>query len=490
MRPAALGQAAGWLPSPAVLLVGLTSFAICLALRHQLLGDGDTFLHVAAGQWLLEHRAIPHSDPFSGGLPGARWVAHEWLAEIILALAHKAGDIQGLVLISAAAFALMQMLMLHSLLRYLPPPHALLFCVVAGALFAVHLLARPHLLAMPFAMLWSMALIEARQQGRVPSLWWVLLMGLWANLHGSFPLGLGFAGLMAVEAGLEAEAERRWRALLSWAGFVLLATLATLVTPHGLDGMAFPFMLSGMSTVTDLIEWQSPDFRAYPILEGTLIGLVGVPLALGLRLPPVRLVLLLGLLHLALTSLRHVELLGIFGPLFAAPALGPQIARLRAALASADDGLVGPVWRPSGWPLLGAVLLLASMMAGAFMGSPMPLTNADSRPIAAIEVARARGLNGPVLNAYNFGSYMIFAGLHPYIDGRMDMYGPDYYSAYRDAIQRPDTHLAALLDQRAIAWTLLAAGTAAAREMDRLPNWQRIHADEVAVIHVRTGDPR
>ena len=56
-----------------------------------LLNDPDTYLHIAAGRWMLAHRALPFADPFSHSMPGASWVPHEWLAEFILGAGFEIG---------------------------------------------------------------------------------------------------------------------------------------------------------------------------------------------------------------------------------------------------------------------------------------------------------------------------------------------------------------------------------------------------------------
>ena len=102
--------------------------------------------------------------------------------------------------------------------------------------------------------------------------------------------------------------------------------------------------------------------------------------------------------------------------------------------------------------------------------------------------AHAAGLNGPVFNAYGFGGYLIFAGIAPSIDGRVDLYGDAYLQEVVDATmgQRPGT-LSELLDRRAIQWTLLQPEMPAVAELDRLLGWRRIYADDHAVVHARIG---
>ncbi len=63
--------------------LGLAAIAIFLfalaAYSPQVLGDGDTWLHITTGQWIISHGAVPRADPFSYSMPGAPWTAHEWL---------------------------------------------------------------------------------------------------------------------------------------------------------------------------------------------------------------------------------------------------------------------------------------------------------------------------------------------------------------------------------------------------------------------------
>ena len=80
--------------APAPLALALAVFALC-AFSPSVLNDGDTFSHIATGQWILEHRAVPHSDPFTFSFAGAPWTAHEWLSEVFLALAYRAGRLRG-----------------------------------------------------------------------------------------------------------------------------------------------------------------------------------------------------------------------------------------------------------------------------------------------------------------------------------------------------------------------------------------------------------
>src|ERR1700761_547495 len=67
---------------------GLAGFALaCFA--PQLFNDGDSWWHLAAGQWMLAHGAVPKSDIFSFTMAGKPWDAQEWLSEILMALVFR-----------------------------------------------------------------------------------------------------------------------------------------------------------------------------------------------------------------------------------------------------------------------------------------------------------------------------------------------------------------------------------------------------------------
>src|SRR5271169_4307679 len=128
--------------------------------------------------------ALPVHDPFSHSFAGATWVLHEWLAEIVLAASYDIAGWGGLVLLTAAAFAVSLALLTRFLLRWAEPFSALIAVTLAATLVEGHLLARPHLLALPLLVLWSGALFAARDIGSAPPFRLLPLMVLWANLHG------------------------------------------------------------------------------------------------------------------------------------------------------------------------------------------------------------------------------------------------------------------------------------------------------------------
>jgi hypothetical protein len=458
-------------------LVAVFLYALMLASGGNLLHDGDTFLHIAAGNWIWTHGGVPRTDPFSFTRHGAPWVAHEWLAELVFSASYRLLGWSGVIALSAGAIALTYYLLARFLARALAAPTMLVGVTASFLLAAPHLLARPHVLTMPLLVVWVAAHERARQEGRAPAPLLLPAMTLWANLHGGFVAGLGLTALYALDA-LASAADRRarGRSLRAWALFGAGALLAALATPFGINGPLFALHLMretyALGTVS---EWHSTDFSRFQPLEIWIVGLLLLDFALRPRLGLFRLALLLGLVHFALAHSRNADLLAL---------IGPMILAAPVALALGSSGAAGAAKPPRRHiDAAGAAIVIAATVLLYF--NPTEPQDGPSTPRAAVAAAIKAGITGPVFNAYDFGGYLIFTGIHPFVDGRIDLYGDRFMAEYMDAVAARDDALPRLLARHRIAWALLAPDMPAAHALDHLPGWQRVYADRDAVVYRR-----
>ena len=123
-----------------------------------------------------------------------------------------------------------------------------------------------------------------------------------------------------------------------------------------------------------------------------------------------------------------------------------------------------------------AVLVLARLVFPATRGDD-PVT-----PMTALAKLPASLRGQPVLNAYDFGGYLIFSGVKVFVDGRTDMYGDAFLDDY-DRMMRDPKALGEALARWHIAWSILPPGPAA-RMMDAMPGWHRAYGDRFAVVDV------
>jgi hypothetical protein len=126
-------------------------------------------------------------------------------------------------------------------------------------------------------------------------------------------------------------------------------------------------------------------------------------------------------------------------------------------------------------------MIVATGLALARDVRPAP-QNTPAAAIAHAGLANA----GPVLNDYSFGGYLIFAGIPTFIDGRGELYGGPFIARYNRDLSLADLpDFLKLLEQYKFGATLLAPDTPAIALLDRLPDWQRVYSDDVAVVHKR-----
>lgn len=453
---------------------GAGVYALCMLLAPQLLNDADSHWHLFIGDHILSGRGFPVVDSHSHTMAGQPWIAKEWLSQVLMAAAFRAGGWTGVAALAAAASGLAFAALTFELSRRLDWRATLLLAGAALVLSLGHLLARPHALAMPLLVIWAAGLFRAAEAGRAPSFWLLPVMALWANLHGSFMLGLALGAPAALEALVRAEAARRPRLLAAWVLFGALAVAAACLHPYGADSILAAFRVLGLGEAQGIIvEWRAHDFSRLSGLEIVLLGGLALALATGFRMPLIRLALLVLLVHMALAHIRHQSVLGLVGALLLAPAIA-----VRRPVHAEARGPVLPA-------LAGALsLVVAASLATAVAGLARP--NEVNIPHAALAAARSAGTSGNVLNGYGFGGWLITQGVPTFVDGRTELYGGPFVARFMRAVDLADAEgFVALLEQHRIGWTLLPAGTPALAVLDRLPGWQRVHADRIAVVHRR-----
>ncbi len=451
-------------------------------LGGELLNDPDTYWHIATGRWVLEHGSVPSSDPFSHTILGADWHAHEWLSGVMLALLHAVWGWKGVVIFTSAMIGLTVGILAWGSSKYLRNFYVIVISLAALVAFSPHILARPHVLVMPVLMLWVVLVTFARSARKAPSFLVALLMIPWANMHGSFPIGLGVAGLLAAEAFFdEQDNAGRFVVVKRWGLFLAVATLASLATPYGIQGFFYPFQLGGMErTLPWITEWQPLNFSKPGVVESWVMCVLAVLLFRGIQLPFFRLLIFLGLLYLTLLHLRMAEYLLFIASMLVVPVIAKQWsdAPCPASSGSSRINVHVKIATICGFAFIGSIAMLAARDV-----APSRLTS----PVAALAAVQKAGLsNKPVLNSYDFGGYLIFEKVPVFFDSRADLYGDAFMDKTFSASNLADAspNLSDLLQEYKIEWTIFGANENAVRILNKEPDWVELYRDDVAVVHV------
>jgi hypothetical protein len=445
--------------------------------------DGDTNWHVAAGRWILAHRVVPSTDPFSFTFAGKPWIAHEWGSEVLMTLAYMAAGWSGVVLFIGVCAGLSYAMIAAELRLWMGPVGQIVGLALSFAILEPFLYARPHIVATPLLVFWARELLAARRAGRAPSLMLAPLMVVWANLHASFIFGLAIIAPFALEALLEGK--DKLRVVYTWGAFGLLALAFSLLTPHGFQGLLFPFMVLGMKVLPSILEWRGANFQDVGQFEVAILITLFLGLWRGVRVPPLRLLLLVALVHMALQHVRQQEVLGALGPLLLAEPFGRALHRERTGTRTDFAGGWKPRWRvPSTALALGLAAVIVGI-AGVRLSIPLEREDNANVPVTAVAHVPPALMRQHMFNEYAFGGYLIFKGAKVFIDGRADMYGDDFVNEYLAIAGGAEPDLDDTFKHYNITWTILGPKEPLVAILDHRPGWHRLYADEFAVVQVR-----
>ncbi len=448
------------------LVLFVFAIATGLIFSPALFNDGDTGWHIAAGQWILGHWAVPDIDPFSFTHAEGKWTAHEWLAEAVMAAAFSQGSWSGLAVLTAGAISGLLLVLSMELRRWFSIPRVIVALTLVAAMLAPFMLARPHVLTWPLIAGWTIMMIRARERQQAPPLAAAPVMMLWANLHGSFVVGLVLIGVFALEALLS---EKYWRRVMAgWGVFGLASLVLSLLTPHFYHGLIYPFQVSGMETLPLIAEWRPTSIKT----DGTFLTIIAViSIVLLVRRPPlssVRMVLMATILYMSFSHVRHQPLVAIIGVLL----LAKPLSSMRR-----------PVPK-SAIPMTAFAIVLIAVAAISLPLIPSRRDSA-SNPATAIRHVPSELRSKPMFNSHDFGGTLILSGLRPFIDGRSDMYGDSFMMNHWRIINGDADAFHQEVKRRGIAWTVLAPNDPLVRLLDVSSQWRRIYVDRWAVVHAQ-----
>lgn len=449
--------------------------------------DPDIWWHLKAGSEFLSGGPFPFQDTWSCTAPGRDWVNHEWLAEVLLALARRAAGDKGVVLFCALVLAVTAGLLFRAArLDGLPPaPTAILVCLGALAM-SDRLTPRPQVFTYLCLALLLERLAAARRGG---SPWILPLIQLfWTNLHGPL-LGLVFGTLLVVGGGLP---ETGWKKRIS---LVSLLALASIVHPQGYRPLtdALPHLLGGGLYQQTIGEWLpiqhalqrvTPQAPAAFLIMG--LGLLGATvgfLTLKGRRSFGYTVLLLLVAIAPLAANRHRDLIGVAltpGLAFLFPGVSPRLS-----------------WRYSRFfflALAGAIVCIpgAGLLHYRAAWPPRFDLPEENFPEAGVAFLNRENIGSRMFNAYDYGGYLVDKLRKKrldFIDGRYFVFGEEVYLDYletRDGGERAEALIRRYdLDLLVIRYPQPDGYQALATRVREWPDWALVFWDDATLIYVR-----
>lgn len=455
-------------------------------------GDGDIGRHLTVGKWILDTGQVPTRDIFSDTMPGELSIPHEWLSQVLFALAHRLAGLNGVAWLTALVLATTYAALAEALRRFgVNAVLAGVSGIAASIISAIHQLTRPHIFTFLFFALFVIILEHYRRDAKWRMLLFLLpLMLVWANLHGAFVTGLVLVGFYAAGAFLD----KNYRAVLELGMLVVALLIVACINPAGVQliGNSFGY-LQGRFLVDMTHEYQSPNFHgvnAFPFL-----ALIALALVIGWRVPQrlswSGLISVVGWMAFALYSARNIPLAASITLAVIVPIADDWLARVLPRVKNLLTRLDVQDRQASGWIWAGVIVV--ALIAVEANGIKLDLWNKgnvfDSRrfPIAAVDSFASAPPAGAMFNEFTWGGYLLYR-LYPtrrvFIDGQTDFYGEALSREYWQIINAQpgwESKLAA----HHVRWILIPPTTPLTAWLDQSPNWSRMYQDETAGVWIK-----
>jgi hypothetical protein len=462
--------------------------------------DPDLWGHLRFGQTVLAHHGLYPTDPYSYSAAGSPWRNHEWLTEVVMAVAYNHLGVVGLKLWKLACVAATILFLVLGLAET-GATAAVQFNTLGVAAVALmpQMQFRPQLFT--FLLFAGLLAILARHnyRGSAP-LWLVIpLMALWGNVHGGYLIGIAtlaaYAGVVGVQ---DLCAGRGLGRCLKLGLLTILGALATLISPYGIDNWLVVLNALRVHAVRAVIlDWE-PMTRAMAIQWHAghlgvvfylcvlaLIAALVVSFALQPDGGDLPLVVVAAMMSVAaFLAVRNMPLAVIACSLPVARhswlILHRGVKNAQSESAATRSG-VNPWFAVA----IAALLVIAMGIFSTRIKTEVPY------PAGAIRFMKAKGLAGNVLVDFNWAEYFMWHAPESkvFFDGRYDsVYSlaivDQYLSFY---FGKPDAPK--VLKAFPHEFVLIPPSAGAYKVMTRAAGWRLIYHDQDSALFARADLP-
>ena len=442
--------------------------------------DFDVWWHLRTGEWIMQHHALPHTEPFSSFAAGKSWSAYSWLFELLILQLFQRLGLTGIVAYTIGMVLIFTVL-LHRMIRHRQPDFTMGLLLMFIACYCLDPLNMPRSwwFTIVFFVLELDILMQVRKTGKTRGLFWLpLIFALWANLHIQFVYGL----IVLLIALVEAVAAQKWtsirtRSRFSWLlGTFIVCALAVLVNPYGWNIYAVAYQYgTDKDLLYRLSEMQAMAFRSpgdFIVLGFALAATAA--LAMARRIQLFEILLLAFSIFVSFRAQRDAWVVVIAASAIIAPAIRGKrenIFRLKWSGVAAAAAAAG-------------MLVILAFQAIHVDNPKMQAVLAEHLPVRAVEVVKERGYRGPLYNDFGWGGYLIWSLRMPVsIDGRTNVYGDEridrfvsVWAGSSDWASDPDLAKAGLI--------IGPANSALVQLLRMDPRFELAYEDKVAAVFI------
>ncbi|MFA6217540.1 MAG: tetratricopeptide repeat protein [Candidatus Omnitrophota bacterium] len=499
-------------------------FCLIFLLVHKAVFDLDIWLHLKAGELIVQQGRVPHSDVFSFPLNGKPWLDHEWLFQVAVYFVYTKWQADGLVLMQSClimlSFWVLFLIGRRSAKSYLEI--VFLIFMVAYASYTRYNI-RPDMISLLFFVLFYYALMFYRNKKTI----WLLLplQVIWVNCHGYFFLGplLIFFFIFAEfvrrnspwlpfhwkeEGAVSNKTYDRLKKLLC------LAVVFCLVNPYGVRGALYPFfvvkeLLLGkvgifLKHIHELYPtWTRGNVLANFLYFKVLTVFCVVTVAAHFRRLKIIEAILIVFFFLFALSMRNIPFFAVIcyciiityisGSMTLVLTKLQRRFRLKSSVFVIARVLIACAFILLVWQRIQGILDQSYYDFDSYEFKSF-LSGVDTRqyPEKAVTFVLENNFPARMFNDFNSGAYFIgktFPRRKVFIDGRTELYGPEFFKQYVNMLDNEgaafDTAEKTYRLEAAFIEILAGNFPALIKRLYKSPQWKLVYFDDRAVVFLK-----
>ncbi len=466
-------------------LLGLVLAASIFVLDSGSIADPDIWWHLRNAEYFAQTHSVVQQDMYSFTVKGSTWINEAWLGELPYYFGWRWFGIRGIYLVMLAEVEIILLGVFGLACLSSKNVKAAFFASWLAVWLATVSFGPRTLLVGWICLLLELFILDQYRQGK-DRIWLLpILFILWANLHGSWLIGMGFF-LLFVASGLVQDTWGRIEAT-GWTGaqfrkLILVGGLSVVglfLNPYTYHLVFYPFdfVFRQRLNINHVDEWVSLDFHS--VRGKVLFGMLAAILVLAFvrkrtwRLDQIAFLLLA--FYAAMTYSRFLFLAGVV--------LTPMLAREMDFF---------PRYRPE----IDKTWLNAALMIAILCGCVWRFPSRDyllrdtvrQYPVKALPYLLQHPPQGNVFNDCLWGGYLIWNArqIPVFIDSRIDSYEHNgVFADYLDAMGIK--HTLEILDKYHIRYVLYKQESPVAYLLMHNSGWRTNYQDGTAVLLERVG---
>ncbi|GAB4152930.1 MAG: hypothetical protein Tsb009_29060 [Planctomycetaceae bacterium] len=486
-----------------ILVLGLVYFFF----SFRPLWHTDVWGHMSYGRMICETGSIPEFEPFMPLAEGVPLVDSAWLSQVIGYGAFVMLGVTAIQFLYAASVTCC--LSLFCWRSYRRSHSFLLTILGCGLLLWVEwqpfMVPRPQLVGVVL-FIGLFALLTSRNWHRAN--WFVipLMFAAWANLHGSFPVGLGLLGAFCLGRMIDVvhrckgfSIGKRLRAMSrdTWVRryFLLLelAAASALLNPYGWRLFPEVFQFSTHPNLELILDWEPLTLR---MKQGQAAAIVGLMLVFLYRFTPRRVSAVepILLVTLGAAMLWTSRMLVWWGPVAVYYCVLHGSAICRRRFGKGDEVSPSPsssLWAVASLGMIWIVFAYTPFGLRLIHGiEPEPSRSYSGHtPLGAAQFLYDHAPTGQVFNTSELGDYLVWAGpdkLQVFVTSHVHLVPEEVWQHYLQIIQ-VESGWEDLLDRYGVNTIVLNTGIhpELVARLRKESGWKVTYEDERSIIFQR-----